>query len=328
MPAKREPLIVAGQEIRPGKVKRFEIPVATLSTGTPLSIPVTVVHGARPGPRLLLSAALHGDEINGVDIVRQVLADADPKSLRGTVIAVPVVNVFGYLMGSRYLPDRRDLNRAFPGSAKGSLASQIAHLFLTRLVSHADFAIDLHTGSGGRTNLPQIRANLNDEPTRRAAMAFGAPIVVQARLRANSYRAVAASRGLPILLFEGGEALRFDREAIRIGVEGVWRVMAHLGMRVSHPEPFVPLPFVASETAWIRAGRGGVFHASTSLGDTVQAGETLGRTTDIYGQTRSRIVAPWPGMVIGMVCNPLVTRGDAVLHLARRGPAAGSGSRP
>ncbi|MCW5939630.1 MAG: succinylglutamate desuccinylase/aspartoacylase family protein [Fimbriimonadaceae bacterium] len=318
MPAHREPLIVAGHEVQPGKSKRFEIPVAVLSTGTPVSIPVTVIHGAHPGPKLLISAAIHGDEINGVEIVRQILADSGPKTLRGSIVAVPVLNVFGYLMGSRYLPDRRDLNRSFPGSAKGSLASQMAHLFLSKLVSHADFAIDLHTGSGGRTNLPQIRANLGHEPTRQAAMAFGAPIVIQARLRANSYRAVAASRGLPILLYEGGEAHRFDRESIRVGVEGIWRVMAHLGMRLSHQEPYVPLPFVASETTWIRTSRGGVLHCAAHPGDMVQAGELLGRTTDIYGKTRSRIVAPWSGMIIGMACNPLVTRGDGVLHVARR----------
>ncbi len=308
---------LAGTPVPAGKSVRVEIPVARLSTGTEVHVPVTVVNGRHEGPKLLLSAAIHGDELNGVEIVRQVVADVDPRSLRGTLIAVPVVNVFGYLTQSRYLPDRRDLNRSFPGSAKGSLASQLAHLFVSKIVSHADFAIDFHTGSDGRTNVPQIRADLGDGTTRMAALEFGAPVVLHAKLRANSYRATAAGRGLPMLLFEGGETMRFEREVIRIGVQGVWRVMGHLGMRPGTNEALRPGPFVAGDSSWLRARHGGLFHTATFPGDRVKKGEVLGRVMDVFGRQRAKVVAPWDGMVVGMVVNPQVTRGDGLLHLAR-----------
>lgn len=300
-----------------GKSRRIEIPVSTLSTGTQLSLPVTIVNGRYVGPRLLLSAAIHGDELNGVEIVRQILSDVDPRSLRGTIVAVPVVNVFGYLTQTRLLPDRRDLNRSFPGSKSGSLASRLAHLFLTTIVSKVDFGLDFHTGSGGRTNIAQVRGDMSNPVTKAAAMEFGAPVVLAARERANSLRAVASARGLPMLVFEGGEALRFDREAIRIGVAGVWRLMAHLGMRPGTNEPLKRPPFFAQTSSWLRTSRGGVFHTATNPGDKVKAGETLGVVMDIYGRTRAKVTAPWAGMVVGMACNPLVSRGDAVLHLAR-----------
>ncbi|MBS1713152.1 MAG: succinylglutamate desuccinylase/aspartoacylase family protein [Armatimonadetes bacterium] len=320
MPEPNGPLVFNGVQVQPSKTARIEIPFSTLSLGTQFSIPVTVVNGKYAGPKLVLSAALHGDELNGIEIVRRVLDDTDPRSLRGTVIAVPVVNVFGYLMQSRYLPDRRDLNRSFPGSKSGSLASQLANLFLTKIVGRADFGIDLHTGSGGRTNAPQIRCNLQDPKTRAAALEFGAPIIVQARERANSLRAVAASRGLPMLLFEGGEALRFDQAAIRVGSQGILRVMTYLGMKAGHNDPPPKKPFVAEGSSWLRTARGGVFHATAYPGDLVKKGETLGMTTDIYGRSRSKTVAPYDGMIIGMACNPLVSRGDGVLHIARREP--------
>lgn len=317
MPEPNSPFVIHGCSVPAGKTQRTEIPVSTLSTGTQLSLPVAVVNGRYAGPRLLLSAAIHGDELNGVEIVRQILNSVDPRSLRGTIIATPVVNVFGYLMQTRNLPDRRDLNRSFPGSKGGSLASRLAHLFMESIVTKADFGMDFHTGSGGRTNIAQIRGNLHDPTTRAAAFEFGAPVVLQARERANSLRAIASSRGLPMLVFEGGEALRFDRDAIRIGVSGVWRLMAHLGMRPGSIEPLKRPPFVAGSSIWLRTPRGGVFHDAIRPGDKVKAGETLGVVMDIYGRKRAKVVAPWNGMVIGMVCNPLVSRGDAILHLAK-----------
>ena len=181
-----------------------------------------------------------------------------------------------------------------------------------------DFGIDLHTGSGGRTNTPQIRCNLNDPATRTAALEFGAPVIVQARERANSLRAVAAARGLPMLLFEGGEALRFDPESIRIGSQGILRVMVHLGMKIGTNDPPGRRPFVAEGSTWLRTLRGGMFHAAAYPGDTVKKGEILGMTTDIYGRSRSKTIAPDDGLIIGMASNPLVSRGDGVLHIARR----------
>ncbi len=312
------PFQIQGFSVAPGKSQKFEVPISRLSTGTQLSLPATILNGKYSGPKLLLSAAIHGDELNGIEIVRRILSETDPRTLRGTIIATPVVNVFGYLTQTRYLPDRRDLNRSFPGSKSGSLAAQIAHLFLQTFVSRADFGIDFHTGSGGRTNLAQVRGNFLDEPTREAALVFGAPAAIQARERANSLRAIAAKRGLPMLVFEGGESLRFDPEAIRFGVEGVSRVMIHLGMKVGTIDPPKRPSFVAESSTWLRTSRGGLFHPTTQLGDRVKASEPLGVTMDIYGRIRTRLLAPHSGMVIGIVTQPIVSRGDAVIHLARK----------
>lgn len=311
-----EPLAILGKMVSPGTKERLELFVSALSTGTPLTVPVIVAHGRLAGPTLLLSAAIHGDEINGVEICRRVLGRIDPFALHGTVIAVPVVNVFGFITQSRYLPDRRDLNRSFPGSPKGSLASRLAHLFLDRVVSLCDIGIDFHTGSGGRRNLPQIRANLKDDTTRQLAEVFAAPVCVQARERAKSLRSVAAESGKTMLLFEGGEVLRFEEDVISIGVAGTLRVMKHLGM----------LPMIATEPCgscllardggWLRSTRGGILHLNVALGQTVERHEVLGSITDMFGNVRGKVVAQDAGMIIGHVTNPLVSRGDALVHLA------------
>ncbi len=314
---RNEPFELFGHEVLPGKTRRLEIPISTLSTGTVLSIPVVVAHGVYAGPKLLVSAAIHGDEINGIEIVRRVLELADPRRMHGTLVAVPVVNVFGYLTRSRYLPDRRDLNRSFPGSKKGSLASQLAHLFLTRVVEPCQFGIDLHTGSDNRVNMPQIRANLGHEATRELALAFGAPVVVQSRLRANSLRATVARRDMPMLVYEAGEALRFDEHSLSIGTRGVMNVMAHLGIQAAGHEEPSPNPFISEASSWIRSPRGGILHSKIALGDLIEEGEQLGRVSDIYGKIRARVVATYSGMVIGLSNNPMVSRGDAVFHVAR-----------
>ncbi|MCU0315296.1 MAG: succinylglutamate desuccinylase/aspartoacylase family protein [Fimbriimonadaceae bacterium] len=316
-PAPREPILIHDQEILAGTKVTLEIPIASLSTGTVLSLPVVVVHGSKPGPTLLVSAAIHGDEINGVEIVRRVLDEVKPRGLSGTLIAVPIVNVFGYLTRSRYLPDRRDLNRSFPGSKKGSLASQIAFLFMTKIVKNCDYGIDLHTGSDGRTNMPQVRCNLHDPVTREFGLAFGAPVMVQSRIRANSLRATAAKMNLPMLVYEAGEAHRFDNWSLEVGVKGVIACMSHLGMLSSELEPQPQETVVAASSSWIRVQRGGVLHHDIQLGDQIQRGQLLGTVTDIYGKKRSSVVSAYEGLVIGMTRTPLVTRGDAVFHIAR-----------
>ncbi len=317
------PISVLGAEVPAGTKHRLEMFVSSLSTGTPLTVPVIVVNGRLPGPRLILSAAIHGDEINGVEICRQVLDRVDPFSLHGTIIAVPVVNVFGFITQSRYLPDRRDLNRSFPGSAQGSLASRLAHLFLNRLVKLCNYGIDYHTASVGKRNLPQIRANLKDPRTRELAQVFGSSVCIQARERAKSLRAVASSIGIPMLLFEGGEVLRFEPDVIEAGVSGTMRVLRHLGMiTASQPEP-PPEPLIAVDAGWIRSPRGGILHLNVGLGDHVEAKQTLGSITDMYGTVRAKVIAPDSGVIIGCATNPLVSRGDALLHLAC--PAESSG---
>lgn len=316
MIAKGQAIAIAGESILPGKRQRLELPVSRLSTQTMISLPVIAVNGKRDGPRLWLSAAIHGDEINGVEIIRQVLETIKPHRLRGALIAVPIVNIFGFLEQSRYLPDRRDLNRSFPGSPHGSLAARLAHRFMTEIVSHCTHGIDLHTAALPRTNLPQIRANLKDEETCLCARAFGAPLLVHAITRDGSLRQAASNQGIPILVYEAGEALRFEAEAIRIGVEGIFRVMDYLQM--------YPFPFAAREvpslevtrTKWVRASRSGILHLAVGLGEQVEKKQILGTITDAFGESRTKVRAPTSGIVIGHVQNPLINQGDGLVNLA------------
>lgn len=312
-----------------GTRREIEIPVARLPTGTWVSLPVVVVHGRRPGPRLWLSAAIHGDELNGIEIVRRVLRGLHANSLSGTVVAVPIVNVFGFVQQERCLPDRRDLNRSFPGSPKGSLAARLAHLFMEEVVARCNYGIDLHTGSHQRTNLPQLRADLNDAETERCAAAFGASVMIDARTRDGSLREAATRRGAHVLVYEGGEALRFDGMAIRVGAAGVLRVLAALRMhRDKRLEPAAPSPR-ARDTRWIRARRGGFLTLDTELGDRVKSGQSLGVISDMLRRAESQVRAAGDGLVIGRTTSPLVYQGDALVHVASIEPAvAGSAQEP
>ncbi|MFE4105114.1 succinylglutamate desuccinylase/aspartoacylase family protein [Almyronema epifaneia] len=311
------PVEIGQYTIPPGKKQQLDLPVARLPTQTQLSLPITVINGAQPGPRLWLSAAIHGDEINGVEIIRQVLTQLQPKRLRGSLIAVPIVNVFGFIEQSRYLPDRRDLNRSFPGSPRGSLAARLAHLFMHEVVRRCTHGIDLHTASHHRSNWPQIRANLADPETYRCAKAFNAPLMIQSSMRDGSLRQAAAQRGIPVLLYEAGEALRFDPEAIQIGVEGILRVMAILEM-LSRETVVSPKPSIeVKETQWARASRSGILHMQVALGEVVQKRQPLGLILDAFGNKSAKIQSPCQGMVIGCTRNPLVNQGDAILHIAK-----------
>jgi hypothetical protein len=307
---------IAREKIYGGQLRRFDIPVSRLPTQTLLSLPVTVINGVEPGPRLWLSAAIHGDELNGVEIIRQVLANIDPMKLRGTIIAVSIVNVYGFIEQSRYLPDRRDLNRSFPGSATGSLASRLANLFMREVVARSTHGIDLHTAALHRLNLPQIRANLEDEETFRCAKAFGAPVMMHALTRDGSLRQAATQQGIPVLLYEAGEALRFDRQAIRIGVEGIWRVLDSLGMYQFTTLPPSEHSIETRQSKWIRASRSGILHLEVNLGDKVFKRQELGFITDAFGENRVSVRATVSGIAIGYTRNPLVNQGDAILNLA------------
>jgi len=227
---KRESFTIGEYRIPAGQRKTIELPVARLYTHTEMTLTVHVVHGKRPGPTLFVSAALHGDEINGVEIIRRLLKRKYLTGLKGTLIAIPIVNGFGFIHQSRYFPDRRDLNRMFPGAATGSLASRIAHLFMTEVASRCSHGIDLHTGSNHRFNLPQIRASLEDPVTARLAEDFGAPVIINAKTRDGSLREAVAELGIPVLLYEAGEALRFDELSIRTGLRGVISTMRSIGM--------------------------------------------------------------------------------------------------
>ena len=247
-----------------------ELPLTRLYTSGDVVIPVHVIHGRRDGPRLFVSAAVHGDEINGVEAIRQLLQLRKLDDLRGTLLAIPVVNVHGFLAKSRYTPDRRDLNRSFPGLAKGSLAARVAKSFMKEVVARCTHGIDLHTGSNHRTNLPQLRANLDEPETRKLAEAFDAPVIIDAKLRDGSLRQAAMERGIPMLLFEGGEALRFDRIVTQAAVRGVLGVMADLGMIRGKKKGKRRDPFVAKSTKWIRAPESRLLISELAPGETVE----------------------------------------------------------
>ncbi|MCJ7815316.1 MAG: succinylglutamate desuccinylase/aspartoacylase family protein, partial [Xanthomonadales bacterium] len=228
--ATNKPIKIGAVEVKPGQRVSVNLPIANLYTATSLHMPVKVLCGRRAGPVLFVSAAIHGDELNGVEIIRRLLKRKALKSIRGTLIAIPIVNVHGFIDQSRYLPDRRDLNRSFPGSPKGSIAARLANIFLKEIVLKSEIGIDLHTGAIDRANLPQIRANLDDPRVPELAKAFGAPVVVNAALRDGSLRACAAGHDIPVMIYEAGEALRFDELSIRAGIRGILQVMRKLGM--------------------------------------------------------------------------------------------------
>ena len=313
---RRAPFEIAGHSITAGKRMRIELPIGNLMSGTPVALPLIVVHGKTDGPVVWLSAAIHGDEICGVEIIRQVLDEISATSMAGTVIAAPIVNVHGFNNSDRYLPDRRDLNRSFPGSARGSLASRIADLFMKEVVKRSDVGIDLHTGSDLRTNLPQIRCDLDHGPTLDLANVFSSPIVIDARLRDGSLRQAAVEEGKIMLLFEGGEASRFDPAAIAAGTAGVLRTLNHLGLTDVAVSPPAPCLYSRS-TRWSRASKSGIVHLEARLGELVRAKDRLATIYDPYGKVLSRIAARHNVIVIGHSQAPLVNRGDAISHVAR-----------
>ena len=275
---------IGSVRVRPGRHQALSLPITRLVTGADVDLPVRVVHGREDGPTVWIDAAIHGDEAVGVEVVRQVLADLDPKTLRGTLIAVPIVNVLGFMNGSRYLPDRRDLNRSFPGSARGSLAGRIAHLMTTEIIDKCEVGIDLHTGSDRRSNLPQIRTDLEDPRTRELAAAFAAPVMMHAKLRDGSLRSAARERGAKVLLYEAGEAWRMDQWAIDAGVRGVRRVLAAMGMVEPLAEE-TPAPSAVSwRSGWVRARGTGMLHLEVDLGQTRGEGRAPRRALRLLRQ--------------------------------------------
>lgn len=309
--------------IHPGDQVRVEIPLAQMATQGSLGMPVEVIFGEEPGPRLLVCGAVHGDEINGIEIIRQLLPLLSPLTLRGALLAVPIINVPGFITQSRYLPDRRDLNRSFPGSRGGSQASRIAHTVMEQLVKQSTHVIDIHTAAQYRRNVPQIRANLNDDDCLSLARAFGAPVILHSAERDGSLRMAAGAQGLPTIVYEAGEACRFDPEAIETGLMGVLGVMHELEMvsasdihikKLTHQKETETGTYAASK--WIRASRGGLFRSHVKPGDTVHKDQFLGFIADAFGEGMTTLRAPKAGMVIGLHCNPLVHHGDALVHLA------------
>ena len=317
------PFNIAGHTIKPGERMQFDLPAANLYTHAPLNMPVEVIHGRRAGPVLLVCAAIHGDELNGVEIIRRLRSLRALNRISGTLVLVPVVNLFGFIHQSRYLPDRRDLNRCFPGSEKGSLASRIAHLFFNEVVCHCTHIIDLHTAAVNRDNLPQIRAALDEPGVMEMAHGFSIPVIINAGLIDNSLRFEAGQQSIPVITYEAGEALRLSEQSIVTGVRGIVSVMRTLGMiAAGRTRKLQVEPYIATSTSWFRAPGDGVFRPLAKLGSRVRKGETLGVISSPFTSQEEILVAPSDGIVICVHKLPLVNEGDALFHIARFGQTA------
>lgn len=309
---------INGVSIAPGERRTVDIPVSVLSDHTPVSMSVHVVHGKRPGPTMFVSAAIHGDEIIGVEIVRRLLRASQLDRIRGTLLAIPVVNSFGFLNRSRYLPDRRDLNRSFPGSASGSLAARLAYLFMTQIVEKSDIGIDLHSAAVHRINLPQIRVSPSKPETLALAKAFGAPLILTSKVRDGTLRFCAREKGIDILLFESAEGLRFDEFSVRTGVAGILRVMRDLQMIAAKSVPKLKAASMHSSSSyWIRSPAGGLLRSFKTIGEQVAENDLLGIISDPFGETEMEVHANDGGLMIGRTNLPIVNEGDGIFHVAR-----------
>ena len=318
----RAPFEISGIDIEAGSRAFVSIPLPELQSQTPMSMQAHVVHGRKDGPSLFVCAAVHGDEINGVEIIRRILSMPALKRLKGTLIAVPIVNVYGFHNHSRYLPDRRDLNRQFPGRQMGSLAGRLANIFMSQIVSQADIGIDLHSAAIHRDNFPQIRADLNDAQLKPLARAFGAAVLLHSAPPEGSLRGAAAAIQVPVMVFEGGEALRFDESSIRIGVGGIVNVMRTLHMLpLSNHLPSKPAALLRS-SVWVRASRSGILRARVKLGDRVGKDDQLAVIADPSGLGEEVVSATSDGIIIGRTNIPLVYEGEALFHIARTSETA------
>ena len=312
-----KPIEIGGTSILPGQQKTIDIPLAATVTHDNAQMTAHVIHGRKPGPCLFVSAAIHGDELNGVEIIRRLVQLKKLQHIKGTLIAIPIVNVHGFITHSRYLPDGRDLNRSFPGHSKGSLAARMAHTFLKEILEKCTHGIDLHTGARHRENLPQIRADMMDAEVKKLALAFGVPAIIDSKVRDGSLRGVGVNIGIPILLYEAGEALRFDELSIRAGVRGVQNMMRELGMLAKTREKDdSKLPIISANTSWVRAPNSGILRVLIPLGAKALKGSVLGVIADPLGQSEYQVKAAAEGIVIGRTNLPLVHEGDALFHLA------------
>ncbi len=311
-----EKIKIAGQTIEPGQRYKIELPVAKLYTDTDVNMPLFVIRGKRPGPSVFVSAAIHGDELNGIEIIRRLIVSKSLKITSGTLYLVPIVNVYGVLSQSRYMPDRRDLNRSFPGSKKGSMAGRVAHTFMAEIVNRCQYGVDLHTGAIHRSNLPQVRADLSDQKTLELAEAFGVPVLLNSDLRDGSLRESAVEHGAKVLLYEAGQALRFDEISIRAGVRGVLNILSHLGLIRRRRQNKKITPFVANNSSWVRASHSGIVNTVKNLGDQVKKNDNLANIGGPFGEIFEEVNAPRAGIIIGKQNIPLAQEGEALFHIA------------
>ncbi len=311
---KAEPLIILETEIAPGTSQRLSWSATELFAGVPVSTPVLVANGSAPGPTVCLTAAVHGDELNGIEMVRRVFHNIDPKKLSGALIGVPIVNVQGFRRGSRYLPDRRDLNRYFPGNPNGSAAARIAHSLFIDVISHCDALVDLHTGSFERSNLPQLRADLRNPDVVTLTRGFGAMVVLHSKPTVGTLRHAATLAGIPAVTVEAGGPSQLELVEVKHGVKGIETLLTTLGMTRrlrlwGDPEP------IYYRSSWVRADNGGILQSDVSLGSTVRKRDLLGSITDPMSNARAELRSPYSGRIIGMARNQVVMPGFAAFHI-------------
>lgn len=309
-----QPFALLGESVQPGTWRQLAWSASYHFGELGGATPVLVSHGAEPGPVLCLTGAVHGDELNGIEIIRRVVHSLDPKGLSGTVIGVPIVNLAGFQRNSRYLPDRRDLNRYFPGSPTGSLASRVAHSFFTQIIERCDRLADLHTGSFHRTNLPQLRADLSKPAVVELSRGFGGIAVLQTQGAKGTLRRAAVDAGIPAVTLEAGEPLRLQPQQVDQGVRGIETLMHRLGMIDRHRNWPDPQP-VFYESYWVRSDHGGILLTQVDVGDVVREGSVLGTVTDPITNVRHEVLSPYRGRVLGMALNQVVMPGFAAFRV-------------
>jgi predicted deacylase len=312
---------VLGKVISQGKGLQINLDIAKLHTRTKIEVPIIIERAKEPGPTLLITGGIHGDEINGVEIVRQLISKGYHKPQKGMVICIPVVNIFGFLNQTRQFPDGRDLNRVFPGSKGGSLASIFAYHLMKEIVPLADFCLDFHTGGANRFNAPQIRVNDGDDESLELAKVFGAPFIMKSKRREKSYRDSAIKLGKKVLLYEGGKSLDINKSVTQVGVNGALNLMHHLGIRdftaALKSDLKVTDPVVVDSSKWIRAAYSGMFRSNAVLGNLYSKGDKIGSISDPFGFFEKDVKAPVKGYVFSINHAPIVNKGDAIIHMSR-----------
>ncbi|MGE0773306.1 MAG: succinylglutamate desuccinylase/aspartoacylase family protein [Cyclobacteriaceae bacterium] len=307
---------IAGHEILPGEYKEIKINIARLPSHTMIDTPIYVNRALEDGPVVALLACMHGDEINGMEIIRRIIDGNLNRTKRGTVICMPIVNVYGFLNYSRDVPDGKDINRSFPGHKTGSLASRVAYHLMKEVIPNIDYGVDFHTGGAMRTNYPQIRCVMSDEKNVALAQAFAAPFTIDSPFRPKSLRQAASKKGKNIIVYEGGESIRLDTHAIEAGIAGTLRLLKHLGMIEWAPEPTEENKVIWNST-WIRGRTAGLFQSLVRPGQLIDKGQYVGTMTDPFGEFHEQIVSPVKGYVIGLNNNPVVNAGDALMHIGQ-----------
>ncbi len=317
---KNDILILLGEHIEPGESKEVNFDVANLHTSTPVNVPVIIERSKKPGPTVLFTASIHGDEVNGVEIVRQLIAKGINKPKCGTIICMPVINIFGFINLKREFPDGRDLNRVFPGSPNGSLASRVAYKLIKEIVPHVDLIIDFHTGGSGRFNAPQLRYSRENKDLDDLAKVFGAPFVLYSKNLSKSFRTTSNKLDKPLLLFEGGKSFHIDDTVTNSGVNGSKRILKHLGMLKTvfkSSKPKKECIFI-DDSKWLRAKYSGMFKASVSIGTQVKKEDIIGNITDPYGKFNYFVRASNSGYIININELPIVYQGDALFHITTK----------